>query len=692
MNIPENSTTSGSLRASSVGSPDLADSRSPYTLRISRLTVDKLGVKLYDKVSAVVAELIANSYDADATTVTVELPLATELASKDPATSYPRDKGLEIVVRDDGHGMTPDEAQSYYLQVGRDRREHVEQGAVSRSKRRPVMGRKGIGKLAPFGICRRIEVISSGGERDDEKGFLTCHFFLDYDQIVKDTDEPTVLVVGGDDGTWRPQPGTSVRLTLFAAKRVPDEETFSRQVARRFALAAKDFRITILDTRAQPPNGFQVPKFEVPIREETRVDVAELPVKIGDEVFPVDGWLALARAAYKNEEMTGVRIYARGKLVATTRDFEQPAGFTNEFMMRSYLVGEVHAEWLDEDGGDDLVRTDRQAIIWDSERGEALRSWGASLIRQIGTASRKPHREMKSAMFMRQARIEERANERYADDEVVRAAVDFGRRVGGFAAEDELADEDYVDGLAEIILSVAPHQALVEAFKEIAQQQNSTIESLVKLFGKTRLAELAAYSQIASERVLSIKELQEVINKPGVIESDLQKLIAAAPWLIKPDWSIITDNRSLKVFRDQFVEFWKRKYNEELVIAISYERKRPDFTLVHHGMKLHIVELKAPSHAFDGRDYQRLQNYVIAFNEFFVVHTTMAAAFSEGWQIDLISDSVNLTDVTQRIAYDSFKADGKVVQLTWNDFLHAAVTAHQTFLEAHDRANVAQGD
>ncbi len=33
----------------------------PYLLRISRLTVDKLGVKLYDRAGAVVAELIAKS-------------------------------------------------------------------------------------------------------------------------------------------------------------------------------------------------------------------------------------------------------------------------------------------------------------------------------------------------------------------------------------------------------------------------------------------------------------------------------------------------------------------------------------------------------------------------------------------------------------------------------------------------------
>ena len=44
----------------------LSQAAGRYTMRISRLTVDKLGVKLYDRVSAVLAELIANSYDADA--------------------------------------------------------------------------------------------------------------------------------------------------------------------------------------------------------------------------------------------------------------------------------------------------------------------------------------------------------------------------------------------------------------------------------------------------------------------------------------------------------------------------------------------------------------------------------------------------------------------------------------------------
>lgn len=422
------------------------------------------------------------------------------------------------------------------------------------------------------------------------------------------------------------------------------------------------------------------------MREQTRVDVVARPVKTKDgEELPVNGWLAMAKESYQNQEGAGVRIYARGKIVATTRDFEQPAGFTGEFAMRSYLVGEVHADWLDD--REDLIRTDRQSILWDSEWGEALREWGAEIIKEIAKASAGPRRESKSARFMKEGKIEERAAERYGNDEVVRVAVELGKKIGGFAAEDELADPDYVDGLAEVVLSVAPHHALVQAFKEISSQTDATIDQLVTLFGKARVAEMASYSQIASERVQSIKELQAAITKPNVEESDLQRLIAGAPWLIRPDWSVITQNQSLKTFRDQFTQYWNAKYGDNIEIAISHERKRPDFTLIHQGRMLHIVEIKAPGHAFDGRDYARLENYVTAFNEFFNNNAGLTSAFVDGWCIDLIANDIKLTHETQRYAFASFKVGKKVVRQSWNDFLSAAVTAHEAFLNAFDDAH-----
>lgn len=665
---------------------DTATSQEPYTLTISRLTIDKLGVKLYDKASAVVAELISNAYDADATECYVELPLGTELASKDPTTAEPIDKGLEIVVKDNGHGMTPDEARAFYLKIGQDRREHVGQGPKSRFKKRPVMGRKGIGKLAPFGICRRIEVLSCGGDMVPGQGFITTHFYLDFDSIVQDTDEAVLLETGQMDGIFQMQAGTTVRLTSFLPKRVPDSETFHRQLATRFALSAEDFAVYLRNTRVSPPQDSAVEECDIPYQDGTWIDVSEYPVIADGETLQATGWIAMARDSYKSVDLSGIRIYARGKLAARTRDFDRTSGFTGEFTMRSYLVGEIHADWLDDDDGEDLVQTDRQSILWDSDRGQALQRWGAGLITKVAAASRQPRREKKSALFMQQARLGDRAEERYHDQDVVKAAVDLGRQIGAFADMDEMGDPTYVEDLTQVILSVAPHQALVQAFQRISKQQDATIDELISLFGKARLAEMASYGQMAAERVRSIKQLQDVIAKPDVVERDLQRLIAAAPWLIQPDWSLLTQNRPLTVFRDRFVEFWKRTYGEEIEIAVSYEKKQPDFTLIQHGRKLHIVEIKKPGHLFDVADFSRLENYVEAFEQFFAENQGIAANFPERWVIHLIADGVNVTDRTARRAFESLRDKQLVVVRTWTDFLAGAVAAHEAFLDVYEEA------
>lgn len=660
-----------------------------YALRISRLTIDKLGVRLYDKVSAVVAELVANGYDADATEVHVEVPLGTELARKHKDAEGNveiEEHGFKIVVRDNGHGMTPIEAKELFLNVGDDRRRRPVGGARTRTRNRPVMGRKGIGKLAPFGICRTIEIISSGGENVEGKGYLTAHFVMEFERLLSDREEDIPLKRGDFDGNYRPASGTSVILYDFLPKRVPDSETFQRQLATRFALADESLQIIIRDTRADPETEIAVKQFDIPVDEVTRVDLAETPVECEGEKMPVTGWLAFAKSSYKNEELAGVRIYARGKIVATTRDFEQPAGFTGEFTMRSYLVGVVHADWLDSDDDDDLIRTDRQSILWDSEKGSALRAWGADLIKKLARASTGPRRKRKSAEFLSRSNFKERAEKRYGDQAVVDVAMQLAEQIGAFAAEDELADDEYVDGLAEFIFAVAPQYALVSAFLEISRSTDAGVEDMLELFHKTRTAEFASYGLLADQRVRSVLKLGEFIGRDDVTEGDLQNLIAEAPWLIATDWSVITQNQTLRTFRDRFVEFYEKKHGTRLDIAISYETKKPDFTAVQHGRKLRIVELKKPGHAFDVADYDRLQNYVVALQEFFAVNKELEQEFPDGWHIDLIADSVRLGDDTRRIAFDSFMKNEIVVRTNWNDFLTRAEQAHSSFLDVYHAA------
>jgi hypothetical protein len=663
----------------------VAAKSSPYQLRISRLTVDKLGVKLYDKASAVVAELIANGYDADAETVTVRLPLKLQLASQ--AGGKLKDLGYVIDVEDDGHGMTPEEAIGFYLRVGADRRTRKgEDGSRSRKKRRPVMGRKGIGKLAPFGICRRIEVWSAGGPKTKD-GYAITHFFMDFDKIVTDDDEAVPLEVGSDDRGWSKRTGTRIRLTSFLAKRVPDEETFLRQLAVRFTFAKPDFKIMILDTATAGAKPVKVNSVDIPLLPGSKIDLASRPVIADDgSTLPVSGWLGMAKEAYKNEEMMGVRIYARGKIAGVTRDFNQPAGFTGEFAMRSYLVGQVEAEWLDLDNGDDLVRTDRQDILWSSDYGELLRRWGAELIKEIARISREPRRVRVRDEFLRKSGIEARARQRFGDKQVARVAIELAKKFGGFAAEDELSDDVYVEDLSQIILSVAPHQALMEAFHEFTNQATrgeASIDHMLDIFSKAQIAELASYAQIAAQRVRVIKDLQKIIDV-SMDENQFQALIANAPWLIEPSWTVITKNQSLKNFKHAFEKFWKRAHGTDIVLAIDKEAKRPDFTLVSIDGLLHIVEIKKAGHAFDDTDFDRLINYVDAFDQFFKENQETVAEFYRAWRIDLVADGEKLKKSSNRHAFGGFVDSGRVKRMSWRDFLTRAKKVHEQFLDVHD--------
>src|SRR5690606_31051014 len=146
----------------------------------------------------------------------------------------------------------------------------------------------------------------------------------------------------------------------------------------------------------------------------------------------------------------------------------------------------------------------------------------------------------------------------------------------------ELDDEVYVEDLSQIILSVAPHQALMEAFHEFSNRVTkgeASIEQMLDIFSKAQLAELASYAQIAAQRVRVIKDLEQIIDV-SMDENQFQSLIASAPWLIEPSWTVITKNQSLKNFKNAFEKFWQKEHGSTIKLAIDYEIKRPDFTLV----------------------------------------------------------------------------------------------------------------
>ncbi len=267
-----------------------------YTMTISRMTVDKLGVKLYDKVSAVIAELVANSYDADATKVEIKAPVGEFLASKQ--SGQVMDKGYIVEVQDNGIGMTPEEVNEFYLRVGAERRNDTKRGDTSKRFNRKVMGRKGVGKLAPFGICRKIEVLTSGGEiingkdenGSDTQGYLTAHLILDRDKILNDVDEEYEPEVGSLDETVRSTTGTLLRLTIFSRRQVPNMDELERQMAQRFGIASPIWQIILINStkdQSDPCYSRDVGSFNLAKMENTEIRFDTEKEEDGSEKIPL---------------------------------------------------------------------------------------------------------------------------------------------------------------------------------------------------------------------------------------------------------------------------------------------------------------------------------------------------------------------------------------------------------------------
>ncbi|MCY4150584.1 MAG: ATP-binding protein [Gammaproteobacteria bacterium] len=118
-----------------------------YELKIDLNALNHLGLNLYSNVPAVLSELIANAWDADADNVHLDI--------------INGDTDTQIIVKDDGCGMDETDINNKFLTVGYQRRKTSNDDATPK-KNRKVMGRKGIGKLSVFSIViERIKMILS---------------------------------------------------------------------------------------------------------------------------------------------------------------------------------------------------------------------------------------------------------------------------------------------------------------------------------------------------------------------------------------------------------------------------------------------------------------------------------------------------------------------------------------------------
>lgn len=194
-----------------------------YKINIDKNVLRLLGAQLYGDTPSIISELVQNAYDADAKRVWITIN--TTGAST-------------IVVQDDGIGMTSNEINDRFLNIGQDRREKF---PLSPSGRK-VLGRKGIGKLAVFSLAKVIEVVSQ-----KEDSFAACR--MDFDKITRGNAEPEDIVSEAEKITTEylssDKTGTVITLHQIQKDITRSLNYIINRLIRTFDVNTDDFKIFI---------------------------------------------------------------------------------------------------------------------------------------------------------------------------------------------------------------------------------------------------------------------------------------------------------------------------------------------------------------------------------------------------------------------------------------------------------------
>jgi hypothetical protein len=344
-----------------------------YKMTVDLSVLDSLGINLYSNAAAVLSELVANAYDADATQVDITW-----------------DQGQGVTVTDDGCGMTVDEMNGRFLKVGYRKRDESNEGNQSPRFGRPFMGRKGIGKLSVFSIANVVTVYST---KDGESNA----FRIDADELRAKIErgedyEPEELAEIPDD--YRRQ-GTTLVLSSLRSKRADlTAKALRKRLARRF---------DVLDPRPPAEGGFSIVIDGEQLTWEDRQELRSLQFiwEFGDDRLPdatlpsnverfslpgvidesrgwsVSGWFGTAKQPGDLTRDTDAGSLKNIIVLARKRPIQEGIIEKLDFsqVFGNYVTGQIEADFLDVTELDDIATSDRQRLIEDDDRVVALQTF-----------------------------------------------------------------------------------------------------------------------------------------------------------------------------------------------------------------------------------------------------------------------------------------------------------------------------
>lgn len=546
-----------------------------YKFSVDLAAVEHLGLNLYSNTAAALTEIIANAWDADATEVHITVD----------------DDFKKITIKDNGHGMSVQDINEKFLKVAYKRR-LIEPTSPSG---RPVMGRKGIGKLALFSIAQHIDITSR--LKNHPPGSLSIDVNELKDHIENKTNYHPKPIKGED---FDLDQGTRFILTGLLTSRLNQSITaMKKRIARRFSIIGDEdsFNVYVNDEKIDHKdrddfrnlqfawtfeNGddYQFPKDVKGFKfNKSNIDYE-------GNLYNFDGWVgtALKPKDLNTEDMgnlNGISIISRGRV------FQENIldKISENRIMKSYVTGVIQADFLDADASDDLATSDRQRVREDDPRYIALTKFIKSLLNNMYDTWSKERKKYD----VNQATKDHPKLQEWFDSLATghkRQAEELIATVASLKIDEK--DEDDRKGLYRSTILAFERLKLEGSAHELSEAINKGPEALIQILSNFDNYEVSLYLDLVKNRLSTIEILDDKVDN-NEYENKIRDFIYEHLWLIDPSWE--------RVIASQFKETAVHKMFDREVKSILDEdeiKGRLDLCYRNIGGDHIILELKRP--------------------------------------------------------------------------------------------------
>lgn len=504
-------------------------------MSLSLNVLNHLGLNLYSNIPAVLSETVANSWDADAETVLINV--------------FPDEK--KIVITDDGCGMNLNDINHKYLEVGYKKEKDV--GRIT-PKGRKAMGRKGIGKLSLFSIAEKVEIQTV---KDGQK-----HRFLMDVKKIKETIDKNENDDNEKSETYYPESldinevkitkGTKIILTELKKQVHENSIALRKRLARRFGIIGKEYEFSVKvnndEVKVSDRDyyhklqyiwyfGKESEKFTKRAKNVTHKE--ERSSKISDTDFEVSGWIGTVEESGDlkegNENLNKISLLVRGKLAQEDilTDFNEGGVYSK------YIIGEIDADFLDLDNEEDIATSSRQQIVEDDPRYLALRKFVAQELKHIQSKWTVLRNEQGAKKALEIPAVQEWYKELDKDTKS-KAAKLFGKI--NQLTVDKKEDKRELFKYSILAFENLRYRGNLESLENLSAEN---LAEFGHIFDELNDIDATLYYQIVQERLEIIKILKDNVETE-VLEKLIQRHIYKNLWLIDPAWERASESAYLE--------------------------------------------------------------------------------------------------------------------------------------------------